>query len=216
MAIGVTSLPAAGVLRGPPEPAGRLPTRPAVIATNRLPLDEHDDEQRRAAFARVFAQHDRWLYAYLMTLLGDRTSADEVFQEACVVLWREYGKFDPATDFRRWASVVALNQVRKFRRTAKRREAWLSDRVVELLAEEAVSGADLLEARRRALHECVGRLGPADRDVVRACYSEAGSTMKEAAERLGRPANTVYKAMARVRRVLHACISRRLAAEGFV
>lgn len=190
-----------------------------MIATNRLPLNENDAEERRAAFARVFAQHDRWLYAYLMTLLGNSTHAEEVFQEVCVVLWREYAKFDMSTgdtktNFRKWASVIALNQVRKFRRGLRRREAWLSDGVLDLLAEQAVDQAEVLEARRHALQECLAGLRRTDGEIIRACYGDTHTTIKDAAERLGRPANTVYKAMARIRRVLHACISRRLASEG--
>jgi RNA polymerase sigma-70 factor (ECF subfamily) len=192
-----------------------------VIATNRLPVDDRDDEESRAVFARVFAQHDRWLYAYLVTLLGRPAYAEEVFQEVCVVLWREYRKFDPSTNFMKWASVIALNQVRKFRRTERRHGAavsgaMLSDSVIDLLAEEAVDQADLLDARRAALHACLERLGASDRELVRACYGDARTSIKSAAERLRRPANTVYKAMNRIRRVLHDCINRRLSSEGLV
>ncbi|TWT48591.1 sigma-70 family RNA polymerase sigma factor [Botrimarina hoheduenensis] len=187
-----------------------------MIATNRLPLDTtDDDESGRAAFARVFAQHDRWLYAYLMTLLGKPAHAEEVFQEVCVVLWREYRKFDLETNFMKWASVVALNQVRKFRRNLRRNEAWLSEGLLEVLAEEAIDNAGVLETRRHALHDCVSRLAADDREVVRACYGDSRTTIKEAAERLGRPANSLYKAMARIRRALHDCITRRLRAEGY-
>ena len=45
------------------------------------------DDWQRDAFARLFAQHDRWLFAYLVSLLGSSAAAEEVFQEVCVVLW---------------------------------------------------------------------------------------------------------------------------------
>jgi RNA polymerase sigma factor (sigma-70 family) len=76
------------------------------------------EESQRETFARIFAQHHRWLYAYLMSILADVSSTEEVFQEVCVVLWREFGKFDPNTDFRRWASVIARHKVYQFRRSA--------------------------------------------------------------------------------------------------
>ena len=149
-----------------------------------------------------------------MTLPGNPAHAEEVFQEVCVVLWREYEKFDLSTPFMRWASVVALNQVRKFRRGLRRKEKWLSDTVVDMLAEEAVEKADLLESRRHALHDCLGRLSPSDRDLVRLCYSDSKTSIKEAAALLDRPANTAYKALNRIRRALHDCITRRIASEG--
>lgn len=172
------------------------------------------DEEQRAIFARLFAEHDRWLYAYLMSLLGNAADAQEVFQEVCVVLWKNYRQFQLGTSFVKWTSVIALNQVRRFRRSQQRRPALLSDGVVELLATEAVERADLLDARRSALHHCLDRLRAPDRDLVTHCYSGASATLRDAAERLGRPANTVYKAMGRIRRVLHDCIDRTLAGEG--
>lgn len=173
-----------------------------------------NDEEKRALFARIFAKHDRWLYAYLMTLLGKPSYAEEVFQEVCVVLWREYEKFDPSTNFMKWASVIALNQVRKFRRNLKKRDAWLSDNALELLSDEAIDQADLLEGRRLALHFCLNKLSQSDRDLVQICYSDEHQSIKEAAYAAGRPLNTVYKALNRVRRALHDCIARRLSAEG--
>jgi len=52
-----------------------------------------ENHEGRDAFARLFAQHDRWLFAYLVSLLGNSAHAEEVFQEVCVVLWREYETF---------------------------------------------------------------------------------------------------------------------------
>ena len=77
----------------------------------------------------------------------------------------------------------------------------------------AVDQADVMESRRHALQDCLARLRSTDREIIRACYGDTRTTIKDAAETLGRPANTVYKATARIRRALHACISRRLASE---
>ena len=174
------------------------------------------EEERRAAFARIFAQHDRWLYAYLMTLLGNRAHAEEVFQEVCVVLWREYHKFDLSSNFMKWTGVIALNQVRKFRRSLRRNQAWLSESVLDLLADEAVQQADLIEARSSALHSCMQHLSDSDRELVSTCYGDSQISIKEAAQQLNRPANTAYKALNRIRRALHDCINRRLAREGLI
>lgn len=171
-------------------------------------------ESKRDNFARLFAQHHRWLHAYLMSLLGDFSSAEEVFQEVCVILWREYEKFDPETDFRRWACVIARNKVYQHRDSQMRKEKQLSHEVLELLADEAVEKADLLEERRLALNQCVGKLAPSDRELVAACYSEQRCSFQTVAEKLSRPTNTVYKALQRIRRVLRICIDRQVSANG--
>ena len=149
-----------------------------------------------------------------MTLLSNPSHAEEVFQEVCVVLWREHETFALGTDFVKWASVIAHNQVRKFRRQARRPGFQLSDATLDKIAVEAAHRADLFDYRRDALRRCIGKLTPSDRELVERCYSEAAGSFKSAADDLDRPLNTVYKALNRIRRVLHECIDRTLSAEG--
>jgi len=172
------------------------------------------DHSRRDAFARLFAQHDRWLFSYLVTLLGSPAQAEEVFQEVCVVLWRELETFELGTDFVKWVAVIAHNQVRKYRRNNKRAGFQLNDEAFEYLATAAVNRADLFDFRREALRGCLGKLSPEDRQLIHQCYDESSTHFKTVADRVGRPVNTVYKALNRTRRALHQCIDRKLSAEG--
>lgn len=166
------------------------------------------NESDRDAFAKLFAQHDRWLHAYLLALLADYSSAEEVFQEVCVILWRKYEQFDPETDFRRWAAAIARNKVHQHWDRQTRQARCLSYEVLELLAEEAVEQSDLLEERRKALHVCLSKLPKSDRELVSACYSDANRSFQKVAEQLHRPINTVYKALQRIRNSLRECIER--------
>jgi RNA polymerase sigma-70 factor (ECF subfamily) len=175
-----------------------------------------DDVRRREAFARLFATHDRWLYSYLVTLLGSTAHAEEVFQEVCVVLWREYETFELGTDFVKWVAVIAHNQVRKFRRQRKQVGFQLDEITFDLLAAEAVERVDLFDCRRDALRRCLTKLPVADRALVEECYQEHKVNFKATALRLGRPENTVYKALNRIRRVLFECINRALVSEGLL
>jgi DNA-directed RNA polymerase specialized sigma24 family protein len=51
------------------------------------------------------------------------------------------------------------------------------------------------------------KLTPHDRDIIVRRYS-VDCTIKELADRLGLPANTVYKAVARIRKELVGCVQR--------
>jgi RNA polymerase sigma-70 factor (ECF subfamily) len=166
---------------------------------------EHRDE-----FARLFARNDRWLFGYLVVLLGNAADAEEVYQDVCVVLWREYEVFDLKSDFRRWVSVIAKHRVIQFRAMKGRQATQLSDRAINLLAEEAVERSSFLEERRLALHQCLESLSESDRHLVATCYSELNRSFKRAAEQLGMSVNTVYKALQRVRKALRACVDRRV------
>jgi RNA polymerase sigma-70 factor (ECF subfamily) len=170
---------------------------------------DHRDE-----FARLFAGSDRWLYGYLMALLGNAADAEEVFQDVCVVLWREYEVFDLTSDFRKWVSVIAKHRVMQFRASKGRQASQLSDTAIRLIADEAVERFPLLEERRLALHRCLEELSDSDRTLVSVCYSELNRSFKRAAEQLGMSVNTVYKALQRVRKALRACVEHRVGSQG--
>ncbi len=172
------------------------------------------DANHRDSFARLFAQHDRWLFSYLVTLLGSPSQAEEVFQEVCVVLWRELETFELGTDFVKWVAVIAHNQVRKYRRNNKKAGFQLNEETFDYVAKVAVNRADLFDYRRDALRMCLDKLAPEDRHLIRQCYNESSSNFKTVANHLDRPVNTVYKALNRIRRSLHECIDRRLSSEG--
>lgn len=172
------------------------------------------DRERRDAFARLFAQHDRWLFAYLVSLLGNAAHAEEVFQEVCVVLWREYETFELGTNFVKWVSVIAHHQVYRHRRQQRRVGPQLSDVAVDLLAQDAVERVDLLDSRRDALRRCLEKLPEKDRQLVGHCYGDSRRTFKTVAAVLGRPVNTVYKSLNRIRKSLYDCIERTLSLEG--
>ena len=170
--------------------------------------DDHSE-----AVVRLFSQHQRWLYGYLMSLLGNPIDADDVMQEVSVVLWKDQHKFELGTNFTAWLSVIAYHQVQKFWRNKKRDQVFLSPHIVEQLA-ALEEDFELMESRRRILSDCVSQLRDPDRILVRRFYGERKITAKKLAEELGRPAGTVYKAMNRVRRTLFDCVDRKLKAEG--
>ena len=103
-------------------------------------------------------------------------------------------------------------EVLKFRQTARRDRLLFSDALVGALAEQRAADADVLEERRLALRECLKKLGPRDRVLIEHRYGGA-ETIKQIAKRLGRPANTLYKAFERIRRTLFECINKTVSAK---
>ncbi len=174
---------------------------------------DHETDMHSEAVVRLFSQHQRWLYGYLFSLLGNANDSEDVMQEVSVVLWKEQHKFELGTNFTAWLSVIAYHQVQKFWRNKKRDQVFLSPHIVEQLA-SMPEDFELMESRRRVLSDCVNQLRDTDRVLVRRFYGERKVTAKKLAEELGRPAGTVYKAMNRVRRMLFECVDRKLKAEG--
>ena len=161
-------------------------------------------------FVQLFAQHQRGIHAYICTLVPNRVDADDVMQETSLVLWRKWEEFDRDRDFIRWACGIAFNEVLKLRRRVATRRCYFNEELLQQLSVEAIEQSDALELRQAALTGCIKKLGQRDRELIDRRY-RTKTTSRKVADELGRPASTVYKALARIRDALYDCVERTIA-----
>ena len=166
-------------------------------------------------FLRLFLQNQRRIYAYVLTLLPNRADADDVFQEASLVLWDKFDEDSPPDDFAAWGCRIAYFKVLDFCKKHQRSRVLFSQAMLERVAETAVeqSATLQLDERREALAGCLGKLAARDRDLLAARFAD-GATVQSTAEQVGRSADAVYKALARIRRALFDCVTHTLAVGG--
>ncbi|MEZ6123586.1 MAG: sigma-70 family RNA polymerase sigma factor [Planctomycetaceae bacterium] len=162
------------------------------------------DEQ----FIREFTQVQRPLFLYLLPLTGNAVDAEEVLQETNLVIWKKREQYQPGTSFLAWGRTIARLEYFRFRRR-NQRVRLMNEGVLELIAEEAEVLSDQAELRRQALAICVDQLRPKDRQLLQMRYAPGANGDRVATE-LGRPANSVYQSLGRIRRVLMECIQHRL------
>ena len=178
-----------------------------------------DDESRTPAkgklFLRLFLQNERRLYAYVLALLPNRADADDVLQEASLVMWDKFDPENPPADFAAWGCRIAYFKVLDFCKKRQRHRARFSQAMLERIAETAAeqAGTLRLDERREALAYCLEKLSPRDRDLLARRFAEGATTQSTAAQ-VGRSVDAVYKALARIRQALLECVSRALAKEG--
>jgi RNA polymerase sigma-70 factor, ECF subfamily len=172
------------------------------------------DDAKGREFLKRFLPAERRIFGYILTLVPDRADADDLLQETSLAMWEQFDPGDPPRDMLAWGCRIAYFQVQHHRR-AWRRRMQFSDRLVRRLAESAreQSRSLRLEERGEFLADCMAKLPPRDRELLAERLKD-GATTQSTAERLGRTADVVYKAMARIRRLLADCIERRLRAEG--
>ncbi|HEY0983653.1 sigma-70 family RNA polymerase sigma factor, partial [Schlesneria sp.] len=139
--------------------------------------------------------------------------AEEILQETNVVIWSKSAKYQPGTNFLAWVSQIANFEVMKFRTRKRREKLVFSDEFLQSVAEESLERSEELESRRAALVDCLNRLRPKDRELIQQRYAP-GERGKHLAEQIGRPANSVYQSLGRIRRSLLDCIQQKFAAEG--
>ena len=186
--------------------------RPTAAAAD-APADRPPEKNK--LFLSLFLQNQRRLYAYILTLLPNRADADDVLQEASLVMWDKFDAGRPPTDFLAWARRVAYHKVLDFYKKTHRAEARLSRIFLERVAETAAGRSDALrlDDRREALAACFEKLAPKDRDLLTRRLAK-GATTRSTSEQLGRSVDAVYKALAKIRQSLSDCVQRALAREG--
>jgi len=167
----------------------------------------------RNRLVALLATHQRRIFAYLHALVPDPHAAEDLLQETCLVISEKFHEFEPGTDFLAWAFQIAWWRVRAARQKYARSKILFDDDVLESVATTAREMTSELDCRREALAGCLERLPPRDRDLVLARY-EPGGGVSEAARRSGRSVVAAYKALARIRKILHDCVSHRTAAQG--
>ena len=160
----------------------------------------------------LMTQHQRRIFAYIYTLLPDRHAAEDVLQETSLVICEKFGDFKTGTDFVAWANQIAWWQVRAARTKYARSKVIFDDDVLEAVAQTSVELAPEADPRHEALAKCLQKLPSRDRELITTRY-EPGQGVEEAARRSGRSLVAAYKALARLRKLLHDCVSSQLSQE---
>lgn len=155
--------------------------------------------------ASVYAE----AYAAALVIVGNRTDADDVIQEVCVVLWQKFDEFEPGTNFRKWACSIAFHVAKNFVRKQRRRAFGLSDYALSRIEQVRSGAAELFELREDLLRDCVAKLSEQDRKFLDECYSSSRSIAAIARSQRTR-VDTVYTRLKRLRRKLTDCIHRTL------
>jgi RNA polymerase sigma-70 factor, ECF subfamily len=169
-----------------------------------------EELQPTEAFARLFARHERRIYSYIFSLLGDWQAAEDVFQDTCAVMWAKFAEFQPGTDFASWACRIGRYKALKYREQCARRLPFVGEEFLATVAAARESDDGSEDDWLAALSECTDKLTPRDRDIIVRRYS-TDCTIKELAQRLGVPANTAYKAIRRIRKELLDCVQKTVA-----
>jgi RNA polymerase sigma-70 factor, ECF subfamily len=183
-----------------------LPRDGSSIDAGGLPRAKDADT---ALFLRLLTQHERLVYAYILSLISNWADADEILQETNVRLWNEFGRFTHGSDFAAWACTIARFQVLTWRKRKGRERIQFGDAFLKAVSREAAAVADDTSEKRAALAHCIEQLTPVNRELLRAYYaSEARAP--DVAKQFKRSVGALYQAVLRIRHVLQSCIDQQI------
>lgn len=160
-------------------------------------------------FVFLLARHERPLAAYVMTMVPHRQDADDILQEAKVIMWRHFARFEPGSNFGAWARKIAFHQVLAYRKRKNRDRLDFSDEFISAVADESERHSEVLALRERTLQDCLAKLPADHREVLELRYRE-GLSLDDMALKLQRTACALYRLLSRVRAVLHECVSKQM------
>lgn len=170
------------------------------------------DSDRRKELVLLLTQHQRRIFSYIYTLVPDRHAAEDLLQETCVVICDKFDSFTSGTDFAAWACQIGWWQVRAARQKFARSKVVFDEPLLQAVAETAAEMAPEISARHEALAQCLQKLHQRDREFIITRY-EPGGGVEEAAKKTGRSMLAAYKALNRIRKLLHDCVTHQLSEE---
>lgn len=147
-----------------------------------------------SAFEELYDRHSRLVYALVLRILQQATTAEEVVQDVFLQLWRNTTQYDGSRGpFVPWLLAIArnraLDQLRLKSERQRRREEQ-TDELPPVLAIPDLEGS--LDEKRRAtrVRELMNSLHPQQRRAIELAYFE-GLSHSEIANALKEPLGTV-------------------------
>jgi RNA polymerase sigma-70 factor, ECF subfamily len=158
-------------------------------------------------FVELMTQYQGRLYGYILTLSGDPDAANDVLQEANIVLWKQWKQFEPGSNFKAWAFRIAHFQFMAYRQKRIRDKVLYSDELLSMLACEAKELDECYEQRAAALEKCLARMSPRSREAIQLRYADEVKVC-DMAQKFSQNENAIYQILFRARKWLIECVQR--------
>lgn len=155
----------------------------------------------RLAMQVLFARHHVRVYRFVLRLVRNEATAEDLISDVFLDVWRQAGKFEGRSQVSTWvlsiARFKALSAMRK--RVDKELDDETAEAVVDTSDDPEVSLAK--KDKGEALRQCLASLSPDHREIIDLVYYHEKS-VEEVAEIVGIPEATVKTRMFYARKKL--------------
>lgn len=169
----------------------------------------------RDDFVVQIFRHESRIRSFVAVVMGGvGDEVDDVVQNSCLVAWQKCSEFrytgpSPDEEFLRWVCTIARYKALDVVRARSSSKLVFDAELVEKLAQLDLASGAAGSVRAAELSACIERLRQRDRRLIELRYSEQRS-VSEISAIVNRTADGVYKALARIRARLHACVEARV------
>ena len=167
-------------------------------------MEEHS---KHSLFLREFSKSQTRLSAFILMIIHNSHDADEVFQETASLLWEQFDKFEPGTNFGAWAVSIAKFKVLEYLRQNKKNRSLFNPELYQELSVLAEPASTESDHRIKALQGCFHRLDRSCRSLLSLRYQK-NLSVKEIAQKKGVAVGVMYRKMSKIFNLLRRCIER--------
>ncbi|SAL66137.1 sigma-24 (FecI-like) [Caballeronia arvi] len=158
------------------------------------------------AFAELYRATSPRVFGVIVRMIHDRGEAEDLLQEVFATAWRRADTFDPERgSAMTWLTTLARN--RTIDRMRQHRDELLGENDAPEIVDESPTPAVAAESNeeRRRLEQCLDRLEPQQKRVIREAFF-TGATYGELAQRLAVPLGTMKSWIRRSLMQLKTCL----------
>jgi RNA polymerase sigma-70 factor, ECF subfamily len=158
----------------------------------------------QAAMGTLYSRHSIRVYRFLVRLLSDAGSAEDIVSEVFLGVWRQAGTFEGRSQVSTW--ILSIARFKALTALGRRRDGQPDEASTEMVADTADTPeqAVLRTDRNAQLRGCITQMSREHREVIDLVYYHDKS-VEEVAEIIHLPKNTVKTRMFYARKRL-ACL----------
>ena len=158
------------------------------------------------AFGKLVHMYNPRLFSFLLRLTGDRHSAEDLFQETCLKVWRNIRSYDQQKNFATWLFAIAHNvSIDALRYHAVRKMVKTRAVLPDVVSGSAPDDEMIADELRDELDRAVGAL-PEKQKKVFVLRQHSGMSFKDISKLTGESINTtishMHYALKKMKRVL--------------
>ncbi|HEY6256782.1 MAG TPA: sigma-70 family RNA polymerase sigma factor [Xanthobacteraceae bacterium] len=134
------------------------------------------------------------VYRFVMRLVADESTAEEIVNEVFLEAWRHADKFEGKSRVTTW--LLAIARFKALTALRQRSDAQLDDQVAAAIEDPADSPSIAVGKKERSeiVQRCIAKLAPQHREVINLIYYQ-GNKVEEVARCIGAPINTIKTRM---------------------
>jgi RNA polymerase sigma-70 factor, ECF subfamily len=155
----------------------------------------------RLAMQVLYARHHVRVYRFILRLVGNATTAEDLISEVFLDVWRQAGKFEARSAASTWLTAIARFKALSVLR--RKPEEELDEETAEAIEDPTDDPETTVQKKDKGeiLRKCLSALSPDHREIIDLVYYHEKS-VEEVAEVVGIPEATVKTRMFYARKKL--------------